>query len=732
MPDLDDLLQEKLTALENGEPLESVLAGLPDEAGDLVPLLRLAASVNTLPQIDLTAEQSEAGRKRVIDATREITRPAYTLRPEATRPAPALNRAQPRRSLNWNNWRWVLIPGLGTLAALFLGAIILFGALAIWLAGPRGAHTAKLMDVSGQVEAASTDTANDWKLLENGDTVKMGQRLRTAGASSATLVFFEGTRSVIGSNADLTLNKVDGGWGDALRVLIYQRAGETANSVVPLKGKSSQFVVNTPSGSATVHGTRFNVNVGQMGETRFAVRSGKVLVSNEDSNVTVTAGQTTESIPGESLTAPAYQFSVQGELTGIDNNLWTVSGVQFTVNEQTEINGEFPVGAKVAVNGHIDADGGRVADEIDSAADPLPLSSFSGVVRSTGAESWQVGENTIYITPETKIDGTIQVGDAVLVTFQALADGRWQASSIQPLAEPPVTPAPDETATPAPNAKPDLEFQPDEIETTNCGNEFNLTGTLTNRGETEKDFAANVQLSYLTSRSGEYVESVEISPSSWPVIQAGASVSFNIHITMQDGWQRAQEDENEVKMQIYLASETNRPDHLKSRLTVNISCGEKQEKTPTPEPETTGTPQPSGTPGTSTPEVTPSPSGTRTSCTGANPQPKGMSLAQKYGVPYEEIMGWFCQGFGFGEIDLAYALSWQTGKPVEEIFAMKSGGMGWGEIKKQLQTGVGNPKHSVPHGPYGLNTQEPAVASTPEPPGNSGHPNKPGKPPKGP
>ena len=47
-------------------------------------------------------------------------------------------------------------------------------------------------------------------------------------------------------------------------------------------------------------------------------------------------------------------------------------------------------------------------------------------------------------------------------------------------------------------------------------------------------------------------------------------------------------------------------------------------------------------------------------------------------------MGWFCQGFGFGEIDLAYSLSAQTGTPVDQIFAMKSSGMGWGNIKKQL------------------------------------------------
>jgi len=55
-------------------------------------------------------------------------------------------------------------------------------------------------------------------------------------------------------------------------------------------------------------------------------------------------------------------------------------------------------------------------------------------------------------------------------------------------------------------------------------------------------------------------------------------------------------------------------------------------------------------------------------------------------VTYDEIMGWFCQGFGFGEIDLAYSLSQQPGVTATpaEIFAMKSSGMGWGQIKQEL------------------------------------------------
>jgi hypothetical protein len=62
--------------------------------------------------------------------------------------------------------------------------------------------------------------------------------------------------------------------------------------------------------------------------------------------------------------------------------------------------------------------------------------------------------------------------------------------------------------------------------------------------------------------------------------------------------------------------------------------------------------------------------------------PTGAKLAERYGVDYaDDIMHWFCQGFGFGEIDLAYTISLATEASVEDLFALKTGGMGWGEIQ---------------------------------------------------
>jgi hypothetical protein len=58
-------------------------------------------------------------------------------------------------------------------------------------------------------------------------------------------------------------------------------------------------------------------------------------------------------------------------------------------------------------------------------------------------------------------------------------------------------------------------------------------------------------------------------------------------------------------------------------------------------------------------------------------------MAAEYDVPEETINNWFCQGFGIGEIGLAYNLSQQTGTAVDDFFALSQAGYGWGQIMQQ-------------------------------------------------
>lgn len=71
----------------------------------------------------------------------------------------------------------------------------------------------------------------------------------------------------------------------------------------------------------------------------------------------------------------------------------------------------------------------------------------------------------------------------------------------------------------------------------------------------------------------------------------------------------------------------------------------------------------------------------RSSCSGEDQRhPFGQSLADRLGIQYQEVMDWFCSGYGFGEIQLAYEIQTRGELSVEELFTLRDAGLGWGEV----------------------------------------------------
>lgn len=555
MSEIDDLLQAKLEALEGGERLEKVLTDLPPEAEELVTLVKLASAVRELAHPQTSLNGSTA--RQLVSAARQHKN----------------HRSQPQLAFNW------LRPALATMAVI--GAVVLLLAGGFWLVGPRNAQAAVAMDIVGSVEVAANDTSTSWKLLREGDAVRSGQRIRTGAASGATLVFFEGSRATLSANADVTLATLDGSWDRTLSVVFNQHSGETSHSVVPLRGKESKYQVQTPSGIASVHGTVFSVAVNKDGKARFAVDTGKVLVSGQNTEVMLVAGEATAAEPGQATLQTGYQFELKGILSGMVGDVWTVNGVSFKVTSGTSIDGDPQPGDFVSVEGRV-SEGEWLADKVEVTRPNEAKNGFTGILEDNDGDTWVVSGVELLITSDTKVDDDLMLGDSVEVKFMIVGED-WVAVSIDSL-----------------------------------------------------------------------VEKLDETP---------------------------------------VASET---------ITV----------TETVTPTTTVTPTVTITPtGTVTPTLV-------TDCVGANPHPTGQKLAARYGVSYEEIMGWFCQRFGFGEIDLAYELSRDSGVPVADIFAMKSGGMGWGNIKKAVRNGMITPT-------------PPVTTTVTVEPGNSNKPDKPNpKPPK--
>ncbi|WP_349258557.1 thrombospondin type 3 repeat-containing protein [Aggregatilinea sp.] len=64
--------------------------------------------------------------------------------------------------------------------------------------------------------------------------------------------------------------------------------------------------------------------------------------------------------------------------------------------------------------------------------------------------------------------------------------------------------------------------------------------------------------------------------------------------------------------------------------------------------------------------------------------PVATALAAEFDLDYDVVMGWHCQGFGFGEIARALLISEQSdGTTPDDLLAEKAGGLGWGEIVKE-------------------------------------------------
>jgi hypothetical protein len=646
MNEIDELLQQKLEELEHGKPLDEVLAHIPAEMEGLASLVMLASSMRAMPH-------------------------PKPVRP-ALQPLPARGNgraALPRQRSSWP--RLGLATGLAGAAAAIMLAMVSLAAFGLWLAGPRSARTAILLDLNGQVELANS--SDEWHLAEVGERIGEGTRIRTGDASSATLLFYEGSRATLSADTDLSISRLGGSWNKVLKVGLNQYTGQTSHSVVPLHSPDGRYQVLTPSGLASVRGTVFKVAVNPGGQSHFAVERGRVLVSQSDVQVMLVAGQATASQPDDLPQDPAYQFSLSGVVTSIEGDVWVVNDVPFLVTIETTQTGDSQFGSFVLVEGRIFEDGSRIADRITVVADQEEASTFTGILESMDGLVWQVSGTKILVNAQTELEAGLATGDPIKVKFVVLADERWLAVEIEKLDEDPEETPPPSEETPVPTV---------------------ITSTLPVSGTISATPVVTSTL--VTTCTGAYPH------------PTGQKLAQRYGVTYEEimGWFCQSFGFGEIDLAYGFSLQSGLPvEDIFALRSAGLGWGQIKAQlrnvTPTPLPTitatltatltTTVTVEPSETP--LSPTETPVPP-EATTCTGADPHPTGQTLAARYGVSYEEIMGWFCQGFGFGEIDQAYSLSLQVGVPVSEIFAMRSSGMGWGNIEQYY-----NPKLPKPTRP---------------------------------
>jgi hypothetical protein len=629
MFELDDQLQNSLALMENGHSLEEKLNDMDNTSGDLAPMIQLADLVRSLQHPSPSKESLKACEKSVMEAARKQAEQVRS------------------RQLNLGNNHWVVVPAMAGVALVLLCMAVSVLGAAFWLSGPRSAHAVTLTELVGQVEVTAKD--GTWQPASEGDLARTGQRLRTQQESSVTIMFFDGSRTSLASNTEITFTRLDGSWGDVLRAELTQPYGTTTNSVVNLRSGNDRFTINTPSGTASVMGTVFNVSVDDQGHTFYAVERGKVQVGNSVREVDLAAGQGTYTRIEQAPEEPSYLFGLCERLTLTEGDTWVVSNVPFQVSDETYMTADVVPGDLVRVAGRI-SDGVWIADLIEPLKNGEFKFYFTGIISSMDSEAWIINGVTVLINEVTELEGEFSIGDAIKVKYIVLDGDRWLALEIEHLDDD------DDDQTPTPTGTVTGTITP----------VITVTGTppLPPVDCTGADPHPTGQK--LSQRYGVPYEEImgwfcqrfgfgEIDLA-YSLKQATGIPVANIFALRRSGlgW-------GEIKRQVYLLPTT----------TV----------TPTLTTTMTDTPTPDGTPTPQDDQY----------CTGANPHPTGQKLALRYGVSYGEIMDWFCQGYGFGEIDLAYSLSLETGTPVVEIFGMRQMGYGWGQIKALL-----NPKPVKP------------------------------------
>ncbi len=160
------------------------------------------------------------------------------------------------------------------------------------------------------------------------------------------------------------------------------------------------------------------------------------------------------------------------------------------------------------------------------------------------------------------------------------------------------------------------------------------------------------------------------------------------------GTVQAQEDPGypvETETPTETATETKPPTDTPTETEVPTENPTETETPPAPV-DPTETPNPTVVP---TAEPTPTPNQNNPVCDGSRIQPTLAGLANRFEVPYESLVGYFCvDHLGIGEIALALTMAQHSSEGVDlnSVISMRvEQGMGWGQIWQSLgMQGNGN------------------------------------------
>jgi len=126
-----------------------------------------------------------------------------------------------------------------------------------------------------------------------------------------------------------------------------------------------------------------------------------------------------------------------GRVNQQGDNIWDIGGIEVRLSPDTILIGDILVGMMVEVEGVTVPDGWVQASEIH-----LQTYGFLGYIESISPGVWQISGKTVHITPESRVDSAVQVGDWVVVSVRSDDFGVLTALIIDTSTLPTPTPMP--------------------------------------------------------------------------------------------------------------------------------------------------------------------------------------------------------------------------------------------------------------------------------------------------
>ena len=171
--------------------------------------------------------------------------------------------------------------------------------------------TTTLSIIGGEVGGRASEN-EEFRPLADGEILQAGMTIRTGPESFAVITYFEGSTVSIDPSTTLVIEALGADPDGSTTIQMQQLVGRTWHSVQKLLSGGSKYEVRTPTATASVRGTLFEVGVEQ-DETGEIVST---VETTEGAVATSKAPTPDDPAPtGEVLVTPGFQATVKSKAT---------------------------------------------------------------------------------------------------------------------------------------------------------------------------------------------------------------------------------------------------------------------------------------------------------------------------------------------------------------------------------------------------------------------------------